>query len=307
MEKEVTGNQFRISVVIPTYKRFDYLKESLLSVFSQDFDSFEIIVADDGSPNFPKEEIENFINTNNLRKIKTTIIHPDINKGTVKNLNNAINHSQGELIVILAFDDSFYDNTVLSRISKTFYEKECDILFCRRMQCDEYLQPTGQLIPNEVELTKINKVLTNSETIYKRRIMVCDYNFGSGSAMYYKKTFFNSVGGYDTRYKLWEDGPFIAKIMRLGCNYYLNYDMVSIKYRGGGVSSISSPSKIMINDYVNYYNYEYNPYKNRFSFTQRAYIKQLRKRFENSLNNKKNGTLLKIKTRFFYYLSKINK
>ena len=304
--EDIIHNDYRISVIIPVYKRFEYLRESLLSALNQDFDSFEIIIADDGSPNFPESEIETFIDDNNLNKIKTTILHPEVNYGTVKNLNNAIEISQGELIVILAFDDSFFDNSVLSNISKTFNEKKCDILFCRRMECDEELRPTGQLIPSDFFVSKINKTFTNSETIYKRRIMLHDYNFGSGSAMYYTRSFFNSVGGYDTHYKLWEDGPFIAKVMRLGCNYCLNYDLVSIKYRSGGVSSNVSPSITFLNDYINLFNYEYVPYRRKFPFVQRIYIDTLKKRFENTVNGKRNGILIKIKTKIFRVLSKID-
>lgn len=297
---------FRISVIIPVYKRFEFLKDSLVSAFMQDFKSFEIIVADDGSPNFPQAEINRLIKENNKNNIKTTVLHPAVNSGTVRNLNNAIEQSNGELIVILAFDDAFYDSSVLSRISETFEREKCDILFTRRMQCDENLNPTNLFIPNDSQLAKIKKKLVNCESIYKRRIIVDDYDFGSGSAMYYRKQFFNDAGQYDTRYRLWEDGPFIAKVMRNGCKYCFNYNLVSIKYRAGGVSASQAPSEIMLNDFTNYYNYEYEPFKERFSFIQRKYVKLREKKLDNLRKGKKNGFVIRLIDKLYRMLISVN-
>lgn len=297
---EIKNKCFRISVIIPTYKRFDFLKQSLRSALLQNFSSFEIVIADDGSPDFPNDKIEQFIIENNPFDIMVKIFHAESNIGTVNNLNHAIANSCGEIIVILAFDDCFSDDNVLTKISEIFDEEKCDILFCRRMECNSSLQPLGNLIPNDFEISKIEKEFLNCKSIYKKRIMMLDYNFGSGSAMYYSKTFFVNNGCYDSRYRLWEDGPFIAKVMRNGCKYCLGYDVVSVNYRTGGISANSNPPKAILEDYVKYFKYEYEPYKKAFTLVQRAYIDQIRKRFERRAQGKESGIISKIITKFFY-------
>ena len=44
-----------------TYKKFDYLYEALDSVFIQDYPNIEIIIGDDCSPEFPRKEIDQYI------------------------------------------------------------------------------------------------------------------------------------------------------------------------------------------------------------------------------------------------------
>jgi glycosyltransferase involved in cell wall biosynthesis len=51
-----------VTVNMLTYKKLDYLEAALNSVFVQDYQNIEIIISDDGSPNFYKEYIENIIN-----------------------------------------------------------------------------------------------------------------------------------------------------------------------------------------------------------------------------------------------------
>ena len=48
-----------ISVVIPTYNRFEMLEKALNSVLSQNFKDFEILVVDDASADNTNERMQN--------------------------------------------------------------------------------------------------------------------------------------------------------------------------------------------------------------------------------------------------------
>ena len=39
----------KVSIIIPTYNRFSFLKQAVESVLSQTFSDFELIIVDDGS------------------------------------------------------------------------------------------------------------------------------------------------------------------------------------------------------------------------------------------------------------------
>lgn len=62
-------------------------------------------------------------------------------------------------------------------------------------------------------------------------------DFASGSAMTYEAAFLRKMGYFDENYRLWEDGPFINKITSQGYPLTFAYDIISIKYNDGGVSS----------------------------------------------------------------------
>ena len=59
-----------ISISILTYRNYRYLYEALESVFSQDYSNIELIVSDDGSDNFPEDEIRTYIQKNKKNNIK---------------------------------------------------------------------------------------------------------------------------------------------------------------------------------------------------------------------------------------------
>jgi len=53
-----------VTVKILTYNNFDYLEQTIESVFSQDYPNIELIVSDDGSLNYDLEYIEKLISEN---------------------------------------------------------------------------------------------------------------------------------------------------------------------------------------------------------------------------------------------------
>jgi len=56
------SDNYHISVVIPTYNRYEVLKRALSSVFSQTYQAFEVIVIDDGSTDKTQQIIQDFPN-----------------------------------------------------------------------------------------------------------------------------------------------------------------------------------------------------------------------------------------------------
>ena len=64
-----------ISVVTLTYKKFDYIYKAIDSVLNQTYPYVEYIISDDGSPNFPQNEIEDYVsNRKGKNIIKFSII-----------------------------------------------------------------------------------------------------------------------------------------------------------------------------------------------------------------------------------------
>lgn len=50
----------KVSVVIPTYNRAEFLKRAIESVLKQTFQDFELIIVDDGSTDKTKEVVNSF-------------------------------------------------------------------------------------------------------------------------------------------------------------------------------------------------------------------------------------------------------
>ena len=58
-----------VTVVTLSYKKFDYIFHAIDSVLSQTYPYIEYIIADDGSPNFPMDEIEEYVRENKKENI----------------------------------------------------------------------------------------------------------------------------------------------------------------------------------------------------------------------------------------------
>ena len=87
-----------VSVIIPTYKRTDYLKLTLQSILNQTFKDFEIIVVDDGTPND-----ENLLLCQTFEKVK--YIKIENSGGPAKPRNVGICKAKGKYIAFVDDDN----------------------------------------------------------------------------------------------------------------------------------------------------------------------------------------------------------
>jgi glycosyltransferase involved in cell wall biosynthesis len=90
----------RVSVVIPTYNRANYLGKAIQSVLDQTFQDFEIIVVDDGSKDNTREVVGSFKDT------RIRYIYQD-NGGVSAARNTAIKASEAVYIAFLDSDDLY--------------------------------------------------------------------------------------------------------------------------------------------------------------------------------------------------------
>lgn len=275
-----------VTCIIPTYQKFDYLWETIDSVLEQDYPSIELIIADDASDNINEQLISQYIEHNKKENLTSyKIVRHESNVGTVKNLNSAISISNGCIIFPLSSDDKLAAKNVISLVVKKFKESKCNVLVCSRQKCSKDAREKIRLMPHPGYIRYINSHMSTAEDQFMHMALGSSMEFASGSSMYYTKDFFESIGGYDERYILWEDGPFIAKVTRLGYKIETAYDIVAIFYRDGGISSKAKKNTAQSRiekDYSNAIANEYLRYSDRFNKNQ---LKILKGRYELMKNN----------------------
>ncbi len=229
-----------VTVVTATYKNFGHLFQTMLSVFKQSYSNIQYIVTDDGSDNFPKAEIEEFIKAHNEKNFEVLVIHHAENVGTVKNLNGAYKQGKGEFFFNLSCGDVFFDINVVESIVNEFLTRNSDVIVTSRILYKGDFEPIC-FLPHYEERQVIAKWKTGIEQ-YKSFITGMSYDMASGSAMHFSRRILETIGYFDERYVLWEDGPFLAKYLQ---NWKLDciYDIISIWYESGGGSDNRSKSK----------------------------------------------------------------
>ena len=100
----------KVTVIIPTYNRAEFLSNAIESVLKQTFADFEIIVSDDKSTDHTREVVESFKN----ERIK--YILNEGKKGPSAARNTAILASKGEYIAFLDDDDEWFPDKLQRQV-----------------------------------------------------------------------------------------------------------------------------------------------------------------------------------------------
>ena len=270
-------NKPLISIIVPAYKNYHYIYETLDSILAQDYSNIEIIITDDASNDFDKKAVEEYLKNKSNKNIKRFLVHQNPkNLGTVKNLNNAIKLSKGDYITFLAADDVLYNNHVFSKYVnyfKSLPQKESIVV----SQVGMYDLKLKRLIEYFVSKENKNKIKNLSpQELFKE---MSDRCILPGPGIFYKKRIFKKYGLFNEKYVLIEDYSTALKLSRLGVKF--NYiDFVSVKHRDGGIShgnkiGETHKSKQYELDILNILKNEVLPYIKMFDYkSKKEFIKK---------------------------------
>lgn len=113
-----------ISLIIPVYNVEQYLRKCLESVEKQNYDSLEVIIVNDGSPDHSQSIIDEFIKRNENFKCYITENH-----GLGGARNYGLEKAHGEYISFLDSDD-YIEPTYISKMVESALLYQSDIICC---------------------------------------------------------------------------------------------------------------------------------------------------------------------------------
>lgn len=229
-----------VSIIILSYKNFDKIYNCVKSIYSQSYRNIQVVFSDDGSKNIDK----NYINTvmkNELKEIEFVEIYNSKNLGTVKNFNNAIKESKGDLIIPLAIDDCFANENVVLDIVNFF--NSTDYLIAGSYFLTQDKKDSFKLYPSPSYSS-----LFENNTKFKNSVIT----FGTpirGANIYYRRSVFDLLGFFDERYFLMEDIPFLYNALSKNIKVGL-VPSITIKYNTEGISGKKTGSTLLNNDRI---------------------------------------------------------
>lgn len=184
-----------VSIIIPVYRRTDWLQECIERLFSQEFGgSFEVVVVDDGSP-----DSSGFQNIINSFSNKTAINYmKNKHAGPAAARNFGVRNSTGKILCFLD-DDSLPEKNWLSEIVKLFRESKSVGLV------------NGQTYSHDREASL---PLLLEKYVYKKKCWAtCN--------IAYRREVFEEVGGFDESFPdaSWEDNDLGLRVKWAGYSH----------------------------------------------------------------------------------------
>lgn len=166
-----------ISVIIPTYKRNDYLKGAIESVFNQDgIDDipYELLIIS----NNPNDNMEKIISI--CRNKPVSIYRNKENYGMISNINLGIKHAKGKYVAFLHDDDLLLPNYFLTVIPLLNGKWDC-LVTSRYIMPEEYKADFKYQVMN---------LFTSIRYVYRKKVteLKVDYCALSGKNIYFAPT-----------------------------------------------------------------------------------------------------------------------
>lgn len=176
-----------LSVVTPAYNQAAFLRDTIESVFSQDYPNIEYVVLDDGStdetPDILSEYGDAFVWESQANMGQT----PTINKGWAM--------TTGEIITWLNSDDAFYNSSSVREAMQYLIENpETGIVF-------------GDSMFTEADGTEIEPTRPVVDFTYERMVREC-HNWISQPSAFIRREIVKKVGDLDPKFYYFMDWDF---------------------------------------------------------------------------------------------------
>ena len=217
----------KVSIIIATYNRENYIKEAIDSALSQSFSDWEMIIIDDASEDNTEKIVQQFIDEKSAKEdsIKERIkyIKNEENLGIAKTRNKGLRIALGTYIAPLDSDDFWIDKDKL--------KKQIEFLDAN----PDYALLGGGIMHVDSESKPIKKVLFPVYDSVIRNIIL-QFNPFAQSTLLFRKEIALECGGYSTEYKICDDYDLWLKI---GIKYkFTNIPQILSGYRihGGNIT-----------------------------------------------------------------------
>lgn len=201
-----------ISILIPTYNYARYLPEAIDSVLAQDFDDFELIIADDAS----LDNTEEICRAYEAKDSRIRFVRHEKNLGMVENWNWCLKQARGTYIKYMLADDKFNRRYALRRLVSAI-EKHPDIVLATsaRTLIDSASKITGVWNP----LGLISRIFLGKTLI--RKCLLRNANWvGEPTAVLFRRE--HAGRGFNTKYRQLVDLEMWFHLLQQGDLGYVN-------------------------------------------------------------------------------------
>lgn len=209
MQTVISTQKPRVSVVIPTYNNAKYLSQAIDSVLNQSFDSYEVVVIDDGSTDETATVLASYGD-------RIRVYHQQ-NRGVSATRNRGIQLAQGELVAFLDADDYFLPHKLLKQVQVFDAQPGVGIV----NSGFQTMHKDGRAIA-QVEWWRSIPDLSIENWLRYKPVLP--------SAMMFRRDWLEQVGGFDPHLSAAEDLDLVLRLVAAGCQSAW-LEAITVNYR----------------------------------------------------------------------------
>ena len=219
-----------VSIVVVTRNQSDVVTETLDSIYNQTYSRIELIVSDDFSKDDTVENVKRWVADHRERFEDVRLLISQTNVGVTKNCNKGMLSSNGVYAQLIAGDDLLLPTAIEEKVA--FSKKTGLPWFVTKVEIFGSDQARIQLKNSYCE--KGYEIISKGYEAQVENIIYGNYIQGP-AASFFEMAYFRKIGGYDERYTMMEDYPFIFHYL-MGGNEIVLLDKALVRYRVSGRS-----------------------------------------------------------------------
>jgi glycosyltransferase involved in cell wall biosynthesis len=195
----------KVSVIIPTYKRSEFLQRAINSVLNQTYLNIEIIVVDDNDLDsiYRHETEKKMLEYDNNRKV--IYVKNEKNLGGALARNQGIYKASGEYVTFLDDDDIYLPNKIECQI-EYMINQDVDMSFT-----DVKIYDTNNILIDYREHPYVTDTSTNEELLVQHIL----HHLTPTATYMYKKEVIVAIGGFDD-VKMGQEFMLMLKTIKAG-------------------------------------------------------------------------------------------
>jgi glycosyltransferase involved in cell wall biosynthesis len=221
----------KISIIIPHFNNSKYIDVCLKSIFKQTYKNYEIIIVDDCSMEEEKKIAMRLAGNYGCMFLKN-----EINLGVSETRNKGLCKASGDILTTIDPDDYYVDHNYLDDVVSYFVKENNCVVGTKAI----YVNQEGNLLTKKISKKIINGWV--KECFFARTCYI-------PINIFYTKEMFHKTGGYNIKYRVYEDWDFKLKLAN---SYKFIIKDVEIAYRihDHGLSTLGRLDKVFSLIYV---------------------------------------------------------
>ncbi len=224
MNQGLSGKNPRVSVVIPAYNNAQFLRATIESVLGQDYDDYELVVADHSSKDGTAEIIEQYASNPLVRVMAAT----PPGGGALANWNRVCGDARGEFVKLVCGDDLIAPSALREQVAALDANPSAVLVASPRALID----PNGKIILRRRGLAGLSGLVPGRVAI-RASVRAGSNIFGEPACVLFKREILEREGGWDSQFPYLIDQATYSRILLHGDLVALPKVLASFRINAG--------------------------------------------------------------------------